>query len=293
MHLSSSLQSTVQDKLSKKFSTPGKIHFTAIGGGSINNTYRISFGNQLFFCKVNSASKFPQLFSKEKNGLALIGKQDIIKVPSVVACFENNDKQVLLLEWIQEGERTETFWKNFGEQLAALHQQTARQFGWTENNYMGSVPQSNTSHSAWATFFLEERLQPMVFNCFEKHQLTKTHLQQFENLYTKVEDLFENEKPSLVHGDLWSGNFMCNTNGEPVLIDPAVYYGHRSIDLAMTTLFSSFRQPFYEAYHYHFPLPSNYEEQWAVCNLYPLLIHLYLFGSGYLSQIERTLNTFG
>ena len=105
--------------------------------------------------------------------------------------------------------------------------------------------------------------------------------------------LIDDEKPALLHGDLWSGNFMCNASSKPVLIDPAVYYGHRSMDLAMTTLFGGFRQTFYEAYNFHFPLPYNYEQQWAVCKLYPLLIHLYLFGLGYLPQIERTLKQFG
>ncbi|HVF97476.1 MAG TPA: fructosamine kinase family protein, partial [Flavisolibacter sp.] len=117
-------------------------------------------------------------------------------------------------------------------------------------------------------------------------------LRQFENIDKRLEEIFEEEKPSLLHGDLWSGNFMCNLKGEPVLFDPAVYYGHRSADLAMTTLFGGFKPSFYEAYHHHFPLPANYKEQWAACNLYPLLIHLYLFGTRYLSQIEETLRQF-
>jgi len=286
------LQTAIQQKLSAHFPASQKINFLSVGGGSINDTYRLSFGDQTVFCKINSATKFPQLFEKEKTGLALLGEQGIMKVPSVVDFFEFEDKQVLLMEWVPEGERTENFWKLFGEQLAALHQQSASYFGLKEANYMGSVPQMNHQHQSWVSFFREVRLQPMVHLCANKGLLSTSHPQAFEKLYKQLANVFEEEKPSLLHGDLWSGNFMCDQNSKPVLIDPAVYYGHRSIDLAMTRLFGGFRKPFYDAYHYHFPLPSNYEEQWQVCNLYPLLIHLYLFGSSYLSQIERTLKAF-
>ena len=292
MNPSPTLQAAIQQKLATNFSNVGKINFSSVGGGSINDTYRISFGDETVFCKINSATKFPQLFTKEKRGLEVIAKQSVIKVPSVINYVEYEEKQVFILEWINEGERSESFWKTFGQQLAGLHQQSSNYFGLDEDNYMGSVPQCNRKHNDWIIFFRNERLQPMMKRCFDKNLLTKNHLQAFDALQQKLPDIFETEKPSLLHGDLWSGNFMCNQASEPILIDPAVYYGHRSIDLATTTLFGGFRQPFYESYHYHFPLPSNYEEQWSVCNLYPLLIHLYLFGSSYLSQIERTLKAF-
>ena len=210
----------------------------------------------------------------------------------VIDCFEEEDTQILLLEWVTPGERTDAFWKRFGESLAALHTLSSDEFGWHENNYMGSVPQSNHPHKTWTEFFTQERVAPMIRRCFEQRLLSKPHLKQFQNLEWRLNEIFEEEGPSLLHGDLWSGNFICNGQSQPVLIDPAVYYGHRSTDLAMTTLFGGFRQPFYEAYNHCFPLPYNYKEQWAVCNLYPLLIHLYLFGSGYLSQIEETLKRF-
>lgn len=286
------IEFVLQEKLSQKFGDIINLRLQSIGGGSINNTYRISFGNEILFCKINSATKFPHLFSKEKRGLEKLAAQRLIKTPAVVDCFEHVDKQFLLLEWIQQGERTERFWKLLGEQLAALHQVSNETFGLNEDNYMGSVPQQNTQHKIWSEFFFAERLAPLLKKCEEEKQLYKNHLRQFEELQKKLSDLFNEEAPSLLHGDLWSGNFMCDASSAPVLIDPAVYYGHRSMDLAMTTLFGGFRQPFYEAYHYHFPLPSNYEDQWAVCNLYPLLIHLYLFGSNYLSQIEHALGRF-
>ena len=126
----------------------------------------------------------------------------------------------------------------------------------------------------------------------EKQLLHPKHLAAFEWLEGKLNIIFNQEKPSLLHGDLWSGNYMCNTSSRPVLIDPAVYFGHRSMDLAMTSLFGGFDKHFYDAYHYHFPFPPGYTEQWEVCNLYPLLIHLNLFGAGYLAQVENILKKF-
>lgn len=286
------MQSILQQRLTKIFGTAGEIKLSTVGGGSINDTYLVQFGGQRLFCKVNSATKFPQLFLKEKNGLEKLAQQNIINTPAVVELFESDGKQFLLLQWVLEGERTEGFWKSFGEQLAGLHHITNQHPGLEGDNYMGSVPQPNTPHQTWCEFFAAERLLPMIKRCTEIGHLKASQLELFEKVEKKLSVIFEEEPPSLLHGDLWSGNFICNTASKPVLIDPAVYFGHRSIDLAMTTLFGGFPPPFYEAYHYHFPLPANHKEQWQICNLYPLLIHLYLFGAGYLLQIERTLKQF-
>ena len=136
-------------------------------------------------------------------------------------------------------------------------------------------------------------MEPLVRLCSSNGLNSADQIKLFESLYNRLPDLFnEDEPPSLVHGDLWSGNFICNQEGQPVLIDPAVYFGHRSVDLAMTTLFGGFNPPFYEAYHYHYPFPDNYKMQWPVCNLYPLLIHVFLFGRAYLSQVDDILKRF-
>ncbi|HET6995923.1 MAG TPA: fructosamine kinase family protein, partial [Chitinophagaceae bacterium] len=144
----------------------------------------------------------------------------------------------------------------------------------------------------WPSFFVRHRLQPQIDMAISRQLLQKSHSVAFDSLFLKISSVFEAGKPSLLHGDLWGGNFMCDQRSLPVLIDPAVYFGHRSMDLAMTTLFGGFDRSFYESYNYHFPLPSNYDEQWEICNLYPLLIHLNLFGSSYLPQITTTLNKF-
>ena len=288
------LKDAIRDRISQHFAGGNStIQFQSIGGGSINQAYKVSFANKTLFCKINSATKFPHLFQRESSGLELIRKQGIIQAAEVFDCFEVNGMQILLLKWIHEGERSESFWKMFGEQLAALHHITAVDFGLDEDNFMGSVPQSNRPSVDWTNFFVEQRLNPLLQLCTNKKLLSYRCCQQFENLYQQLPNIFDKEqKPALLHGDLWSGNFMCNQGSEPVLIDPAVYFGHPSVDLGMTTLFGGFAPSFYEAYRFHSPFPSNYEEQWQVCNLYPLLIHLYLFGSSYLTQVERTLSRY-
>jgi len=272
---------------------------SAIGCGSINDTYRIKVNHDtIFFIKINSVLKFPNLFEKEKNGIEFLRSKKIISTPAIVACDIVENYQVLILEWIEGGLKTEQFWEKFGVQLATLHLQTFLTdngksiFGFGEDNYMGALTQKNTQTNNWNDFFIQCRLQPQIKLARDKQFLVSKHIAAFENLYKKFTSIFNDEKSSLLHGDLWSGNFMCNENAEPILIDPAVYFGHRSMDLAMTTLFGGFDKLFYESYNHYFPFPGNYAEQWEICNLYPLLIHLNLFGRGYLGQIETALRKF-
>lgn len=261
-----------------------------VSGGSINDSYRISLpANEHYFCKINSATKFPHLFQKEQQGLEFIAQQQVISTPQVVLCAETENEQVLLLRWIENCVPTKAFWQQFGQKLAAMHTVTNPLFGWSNDNYMGSVVQQNSWQQDWCSFFARQRLWPLTVLCMQQRLLTKEHGAQMERLILRLPQIFEPEPPALVHGDLWSGNFLCQ-HQQPVLIDPAVYFGHRSVDLAMTTLFGGFDSAFYDAYHFYAPFPSNYKEQWAVCNVYPLLIHLLLFGPSYRGQIEAVLN---
>lgn len=265
--------------------------FATVGGGSINNVYSITQeGRKRFCCKVNSASKFPQLFAWEKQGLLQL--QPYFPVPEVLGTGECAGLQYLLLEWIEQDRTTPAFWKNFGAALAHMHSIKAPLFGAGHNNYMGAVPQENTASNNWGDFFANRRLMPLARKCAQASLLNTSDLHLLENTLPFISSLFANAVPSLVHGDLWSGNFLCGKNGKPYLIDPAVYYGHPAVDLGMTTMFGGFDPLFYEAYHYHAPLPSQHQEQWAICNLYPLLIHLLLFGAAYLSTIRKTLQRF-
>lgn len=293
--LTQELQQAIAHSLNVHSSySANNLNIQPIGGGSINDTYRIMVQNDHYiFCKVNSATNFPHLFRQESRGLFLIEQQMIIGTPKVIDILEMNDQQILLLEWIKPGERTLSFWKKFGSRLAQMHKVTNEFFGLNDNNYMGSVTQNNMPANNWIDFFRNQRLQPLVEHCSQHHLLPYEYLKLFDNLYQHLPSIFDaDQRPALVHGDLWSGNFMCSEASEPILIDPAVYFGHPSVDLGMSTLFGGFHPSFYEAYNHYQPLPSNYHEQWQICNLYPLLIHLRLFGSSYLPSILQTIKVF-
>lgn len=266
-------------------------HFQPVGGGSINEVFKIDSDDERpLIIKINSAAEFPQLFALEAVGLASLRPH--MRVPDVIAQGATGDTSFLLLEWMATEAPSAKFWERFGEQLAAMHQVSGDYFGAAENNYMGSVPQDNSPSENWSHFFATRRLLPLAKKCVDKGLLSAKEMAQFESLCPKLDRHFTETTPRLLHGDLWSGNYLCGAGAQPVLIDPAVYYGHPSVDLAMTTLFGGFDARFYEAYHYHAPLPENYKEQWALCNLYPLLIHLLLFGRSYLSGIQSTLKRF-
>lgn len=269
------------------------IRFTPVGGGSINDTYQvIANTGERFFIKINKAADYPSLFLCEKQGLELLSTTQLIRTAKVIATGEAGEYQVLILEWIEQGLKTSGFWRQFGEKLAALHQVTNEQFGLSVNNYMGALPQYNEPMEDWCSFFIHRRLEPQIKLAMDGHLLDKQQVRQFEGLYQQLPAVFDPGVPSLVHGDLWSGNFLCDEYQQPVLIDPAVYYGHPGIDLAMTALFGGFDTAFYESYCFHAPPAPNYREQWEICNLYPLLIHLNLFGKGYLHDILRTIERY-
>jgi protein-ribulosamine 3-kinase len=269
------------------------VHFQRVGGGSINASWRVTDrSGGAWFAKVNKVSAFPGLFEKEQRGLALLERQGIIRVPSVVGVAAKEDCQVLVLEWIEEGPRTEGFWRSFGEQLARLHGVSNSHFGLDEDNYTGALPQANGGLSSWTEFFVQRRLAPQLSLAARNVLVDRGVIEGFERLYRVLPGIFPEEAPALSHGDLWSGNFLCDAESRPVLIDPAVYFGHRSMDLSMTTLLGGFDKCFYESYASNHPLPPNYREQWEICNLYPLLVHLNLFGESYQGNILHTIRRF-
>jgi fructosamine-3-kinase len=288
------VQETLRSVLSRLLGrTIGQIGLDPVQGGSVNQCFRIELdGSRLLFCKINLADRYPLLFEKERNGLVLLQSAGVLRVPAVLACEEVSGLQILILEWIRQGPRKDGFWERFGEELALLHQVTQSVFGLDEDNYMGSLKQSNRQHSSWTEFYRDQRLRPQVELALLHHRIETPVAERFDNLYRRLESVFPSGPAALLHGDLWSGNFLSDEEGRAVLIDPAVYYGNPAMDLGMTTLFGGFEDGFYEAYRYHSPFPSNYREQWEICKLYPLLIHLNLFGSSYLPEILRTIRSY-
>lgn len=287
------LQRHIEDVLSIYLQqTASVLRIQVIHGGDINDAYRLETDAGTFFLKTNSASKYPQMFEQESIGLGALRSSNTIKIPEVIA-FENvNDTAYLLLEWIEQGSPIENFWDTFGVQLAQLHQNTGSQFGWSQKNYIGSLVQQNQWTASWSDFFILQRLEPQLNLTLEQGKMDVKHSKLFEKLFYKLDNLFPTESPALLHGDLWSGNYMVDSAGVPVIMDPAVYFGHREMDLAMTKLFGGFDAQLYSSYQEVFPLENNWEERVPLCNLYPLMVHVNLFGGGYVSQVESVLRRF-
>lgn len=284
---------SIQEILSQKYKQPVAIrNIKSVSGGSINDTFEISTSVGKFFGKKNSASLYPEMFEKEAKGLQLLSGKSILKVPEAIDTGQSENTAFLILEHIESGEKQSSFWNRFAKGLAQLHKNSADFFGLDHDNYIGSLHQSNRSHDNWCDFFRAERLEKQAKLARDNGRMDSTIINAFEKFYRKLPEIFPEEPPALIHGDLWGGNYMVNKNGEPVIIDPAVYYGHREMDLGMSQLFGGFDSELYEAYHQYYPLEKGWQERLDYCNLYPLMVHVNLFGGGYLNAVSSILQKF-
>ena len=265
---------------------------TQISGGDINEARLLQTAKGFFFTKINSSSFAYEMFETEIQGLETLRKSNTIKIPNILGIGKADQTAFLILEYIEPHATSPKFWKNFGSQLADLHQTTQVSFGLNHNNFIGTLPQSNNAHSSWDEFYINERLMPQLNLAIKKNLLSHSTLQDFELLFKKLNQICPNEPPALIHGDLWNGNFICGKNEIPVLIDPSISFGHCEMDLAMTKLFGGFDQTFYEAYQNCYPLKPNFEDRMEVYQLYYLLVHLNLFGKGYLPSVINVLRKF-
>lgn len=263
---------------------------TPVGGGSINNTFKLSTDQTVFFLKANSRLRYPKMFELERDGLDILRSSDSFRIPEVFLVDDHDDMAFLVMEFVAEGSKGKSFWPDFSAKLASLHRTAADAFGYARDNYIGRLPQSNSWSSHWTEFFIEQRLEPqlrMAGNLFSKKDFLA-----FEKLFHRLDALLPEESPALLHGDLWGGNYLADESGDPVLIDPAVYYGHREVDLAMMQLFGGFSQEVFEHYQREFPLEPGWKERVDLHNLYPLLVHLNLFGGSYLQSVRASLKKY-
>lgn len=260
----------------------------SVGGGSINETFQLDTTIGSCFLKFNSACLYPDMFELEARGLHLLHEADEIIIPKVITSGEAGEYAFLIMEYIDSGLQQKTFWQDFGISLAKLHLHTAPYFGLAHNNYIGSLEQSNTMRNNWIEFFISERLEPQI----RMANLPPDISAMFSKLFSMLEELVPVESPSLLHGDLWSGNYMTSDQGKAVIMDPAVYYGHREMDIGMTKLFGGFSESFYAAYNSEYPLETGWENRVDICNLYPLMVHVNLFGGSYLNQVTSILKKY-
>ena len=259
------------------------IDVSSIGGGCIADAKRVTTASDHKYFVKSYAGTDSIILKNEANGLIEIEKAKSIRVPHVV----HFDDDVLILEFISPGRRKKDFSQIFGRQFAQMHRLESGKFGFYENNFIGANPQINLPlKDNWIDFYWEHRLL-YQFQLAEKNGYVNNG---FRTLFGKLESRLpeilsgSEEKPCILHGDLWSGNYMVDETGSPVLIDPAAYYGHREADLGMTRLFGGFDDDFYRTYNEAYPLPAGWEYRIDIYKLYHVLNHLNLFGQGYFAQ---------
>lgn len=262
----------------------------SLGGGDINAAFRLQTEGLDWFVKTNRAS-LADMFAAEAAGLEELAAQQQVKVPAVV-CHGSDGKQAfLVLEYIELTSLRGDSASRFGSELARLHRQPQAFFGWHIDNTIGSTPQHNDRHNDWPSFWQQQRLakqlQFAAENGFSGSLQTKglRLLEKIPAFFTR-----HHPHPSLLHGDLWGGNAASDSQGNPIMFDPACYYGDRETDIAMTELFGGFGPNFYSAYNDEYPLDPDYNTRKTLYNLYHILNHLNLFGGGYLGQASNMID---
>ncbi len=261
-----------------------------VGGGDISAAWRLATDDGDVFLKTGPPSSF-DMFEAEAEGLAELARAKAVRVPAVIALGCDDNTAFVALEWLDLGGRSGAAERKLGEQLAALHRTVRDRFGWHRDNTIGLTPQHNPRSDDWIEFYREHRL---------RYQLSLARDNGFggelqtagARLLERLPDIFGDYEPaaSLLHGDLWGGNW-ATCGGEPVIFDPAVYFGDRETDLAMTRLFGGFGRGFYQAYEASWPLAPGHEQRNQLYQLYHVLNHLNLFGSGYLGRALALIGT--
>jgi fructosamine-3-kinase len=285
------MNEALRAKLAARLGSPvSRAH--AASGGDINQTFTATLRDgRSVFVKTHTAPP-SGIYRCEARGLAWLAEAQALRVPDVLLACDADElgPACLVLELIQTGKRTNRFDEALGQGLAALHRAGAPGFGLDHSNYIALLAQDNTPHAGWAGFYAERRIAPQVKLAQQQGHFDSALTRRFDTLCAKLESLVgPEEAPARLHGDLWSGNLLCDVNGAPCLIDPAVYGGHREIDLAMMRLFGGFAERSFAAYNAAFPLAEGHEERVALYQIYPLLVHVNLFGGQYVSQVERLL----
>jgi protein-ribulosamine 3-kinase len=291
--ISKEFKEELEKQLTEIFSIDVKIEsLKTVSGGCINETIKLETNLKTFFLKINSAKTFPGMFEAEAKGLQLLAKANEIRIPSVILFGEHCDFSYLILEWIEQRKRRKDFFEDFGRKLARLHKHTNKCFGLDHDNYIGSLPQSNQQYVNGIDFFIEQRLMKQIELAIRNSAISNSTIEQFNHLFKKLPEIIPNESPALLHGDLWSGNYMTDETGAACIFDPAVYYGFREIDIAMTQLFGGFDPEFYDSYNEEFSLQKGWQQRSDIFNLYPLMVHVNLFGGGYITQLKQILRKY-
>lgn len=270
------------------------VSITSVKGGDINQAYCIKTEEESFFIKCNQKANSSDMFISEANALDIIARSGVIKTPAFVNLGSYRETAYLILEYITSTPSpSNESMHRFGEQLASLHSIKQDSFGWDTDNYVGTLIQRNPATSSWGEFYINQRLDVQIRLAKDNNHLDSiSNSKLIYSFYQNVEHLLQGIEPSLLHGDLWSGNFIINAEGTTFIIDPASYYGHNEVDLAMTELFGGFNDSFYEGYKAIKTIDAEYRERKDLYQLYYLLVHLNLFGKSYEPNCIRIIKKF-
>jgi fructosamine-3-kinase len=264
---------------------------TRLGGGDINDAFEVSLsdGTRVF---VKTHSDPPRgMFGAEARGLRWLEEAGAIRIPRVIA-VSDEAPAYLALELMTPGPRRSDFDEALGRSLAALHAAGAPSFGLDRDNFIGRLAQSNSEANDWASFYWESRLEPQLRLATDRGLIDGTTRTRFDSLRRVLpERVGPQEPPSRLHGDLWGGNHLADETGQPCLIDPAVYGGHREVDLAMMRLFGGFGERVFSAYAEASPLATGADDRVPLYQLYPLMVHVNLFGGSYVGSVRRALSS--
>ena len=285
--ISDALRGRVERALAQRITAVSRV-----SGGDINDSFELTLADgQSAFLKTNARAA-PSMFAVEARGLGFLEQARALRVPLVLGHSSEHEggPHFLLLELVRSARPQRGFDEALGRGLAALHRSGAPSFGLDEPNFIGRLPQSNTPSETWAEFYRAQRLEAQLDLALASGRVSPALRRDFERLFARLPELVgDAEPPARLHGDLWSGNLHVDEQGAPCLIDPAVYGGQREVDLAMMRLFGGFSEPVFSAYHEAFPLMAGHASRVALYQLYPLLVHVNLFGGGYVNAVQRAL----
>ncbi|MEY2793334.1 MAG: hypothetical protein RJA76_1326 [Bacteroidota bacterium] len=283
----------VEEIVNTNIPNAGKIHeLEFFYGGNFNLAVRIKIDLGEFFIKW-SLGEDHGLFEAEAKNLQLLAQTHSVSVPEVIAYGKHQEKDFLIMECIHSIEKAPTYFSDLGEKLATLHKNSHRNgFGLDYDNFIGASEQKNDWKTSGIDFFIENRLLFQIEKALYNRKIETELAKKFERFFKEIPAIFPNEKSSLLHGDLWNGNTMVNEKGLATLVDPTCYYGFRESEIAFTTMFGGFDETFYTVYHEQFPLEKGFHARIPYYNLYPLLVHVNLFGEGYLPTIQTILKPF-
>ncbi|MBT6178548.1 MAG: phosphotransferase [Deltaproteobacteria bacterium] len=274
---------TIENHLEASFES-----LCSVTGGDINQAFKAELSDgRTVFIKTNPSAP-SDFFKTEAQGLQWLRKPKVLEVPEVLGQSSEDQPAFLILEWLPSEAPSPDFHQVFGRGLALIHKSHPMQFGLEHDNYIGTLQQANKPEKSWSDFYREQRLRPQLRLACNNQRLGQGCVKALEAVMNRLESILAPEEPpARLHGDLWSGNLHVGPQGKPFLIDPSVYGGHREMDLAMMKLFGGFSQQTFDAYHETYPMEPGWEDRIELHQIYPLLVHVNLFGGHYAGTVER------